>query len=376
MTIATIVTVLVLINALYVAAEFATVSARRTRITQMADSGNRLAKQLLPIVSNSHALARYVAACQVGITATSLLLGAYGQNVLASQLTPILSRMGGLAIPAAHSIAVTSMLLLLTSLQMIIGELLPKSIAIQHPERLALATVLPMQWSLRLFQPLIWLFNGSGNLLLRILRINIREQHSGAHTPEEIELLAADSQAGGLLIPGARHMLRNSLRLRDLNAGAIMTPREIIVATSSTSSVSSVLRICLQTGFSRIPIFQDNLSRIVGFVHIKDLLRSRVDGTNNTSGILRTVTFIPETMNVAAIWERITAQNQHITIVQDVGGNTVGLITYEDLLEQVFGELQDEFDTTTGNVSNHQTEHEQDFIADTNQNKPDRDPHQ
>ena len=122
MTIATIVTVLVLINALYVAAEFATVSARRTRITQMADSGNRLAKQLLPIVSNSHALDRYVAACQVGITATSLLLGAYGQNVLASQLTPILSRMGGLAIPAAHSIAVTSMLLLLTSLQMIIGE--------------------------------------------------------------------------------------------------------------------------------------------------------------------------------------------------------------------------------------------------------------
>ena len=149
-----------------------------------------------------------------------------------------------------------------------------------------------------------------GNLLLRILRINIREQHSGAHTPEEIELLAADSQAGGLLTPGARHMLRNSLRLRDLNAGAIMTPREIIVATSSTSSVSSVLRICLQTGFSRIPIFQDNVSRIVGFVHIKDLLRSRVDGTNNTSGILRTVTFIPETMNVAAIWERITAQNQ------------------------------------------------------------------
>ena len=144
MTIATIVTVLVLINALYVAAEFATVSARRTRITQMADSGNRLAKQLLPIVSNSHALDRYVAACQVGSTATSLLLGAYGQNVLASQLTPILSRMGGLAIPAAHSIAVTSMLLLLTSLQMIIGELLPKSIAIQHPERLALATVLPL----------------------------------------------------------------------------------------------------------------------------------------------------------------------------------------------------------------------------------------
>ena len=348
-----------MINALYVAAEFATVSARRTRITQMADSGNHLAKQLLPVLRNSQALDRYVAACQVGITATSLLLGAYGQNVLAAQLAPMLSRMGGLAIPVSHSLAVTSMLLLLTSLQMVIGELLPKSIAIQHPERLALATVLPMQWSLRLFQPLIWILNGSGNILLRTLRINITEKHSGAHTPEEIELLAADSQAGGLLTPGARRMLRNSLRLRDLNAGEIMTPRAKIVAAPSTSSVSRILHICSQTGFSRIPIFQDNVGKIIGFVHIKDLLRTSVDSNNSTSGILRTVTFIPETMPVASIWERIAAQHQHIAIVRDGGGDTVGLITYEDLLEQVFGELHDEFNTATDKTSNHGTERQQ-----------------
>ena len=339
-----------LVNALYVAAEFATVSARRTRINQMAASGNRMARQLLPVLHDNQALDRYVAACQVGITATSLLLGAYGQNVLAGRLTPLLTGMGHLAAPAAHSLAVTSMLLLLTGLQMVLGELLPKSIALQNPERVALATVLPMRWSLRLFQPLIWLLNGSGNLLLRALRIDASKRHGGAHTAAEIELLAADSQEGGLLAPGARHMLRNALRLRELTARDIMTLRTQIVAAPVTSSVSDLLPICSHTGFSRLPIYRENIGQIIGFVHIKDLLRMSVTGHDSTAGILRAVKFIPETMPVGAIWETLAAQRQYIALVHDQNGSTAGLITYEDLIEQVFGELQDEFDAETANA--------------------------
>ena len=349
--VALIVTLLVLFNALYVAAEFAAVSARRTRISQMAAAGNRLARQLLPVLRDSQALDRYVATCQVGITATSLLLGAYGQNVLAGQFTPLLAEIGRLAVPAAHSLAVTIMLLLLTGLQMVIGELLPKSLAIQHPEKLALATVLPMRWSLRLFQPLIWLLNGSGNLVLKALRINVDERHGGAHTPAEIELLAADSQEGGLLAPGSRHMLHNSLRLRDLTARFIMTPRTQIVAAPATSSVSDLLTLCSQTGFSRIPIYRKYIGRIIGFVHIKDLLRTSTHGQDTISDILRTATFIRDTMPVADIWEMLAAQRQYIALVRDEHGSTAGLITYEDLIEQIFGELQDEFDTETGNAA-------------------------
>ena len=351
MVAALIVALLVLVNALYVAAEFAAVSARRTRMDQMAAAGNRLARQLLPVLRDSQALDRYVAACQVGITATSLLLGAYGQNVLAGRLTLVLTGMGRLAAPTAHSLAVTSMLLLLTGLQMVLGELLPKSIAIQYPERLALATLVPLRWSLRLFQPLIWLLNGSGNLLLKALRIDSGDRHGAAHTPAEIELLAADSQEGGLLTPGARRMLRNALRLRDMTAREIMTPLSRLVAAPAASSVSDLLRLCSRSGFSRIPIYRGNIDHIIGFAHIKDLLRMSVWGNESTADILRTARFIPETMPVAAIWETLAAQRQYIAPVRDEHGGTAGLITYEDLIGQVFGELQDEFDAETVAVS-------------------------
>jgi len=370
-----IVALLVLVNALYVASEFATVSARRTRIHQMAADGNRLARQLLPVVRDSQALDRYVATCQVGITATSLLLGAYGQNVLADRLTPLLTGMGILTIPAAHSLAVISMLLMLTGLQMVIGELLPKSIAIQHPEKIALATVLPMRWSLRLFQPLIWLLNGSGVLLLNALRTNVSDPHAGVHTPAEIEMLATDSQEGGLLAPGARHILRNALRLRNLNARNIMTPRTQIVAAPATSSVSDLLRLCSQMGFGRIPIYLENIDQIIGFVHIKDLLRMSVNGNDSTADILRTATFIPETMSVAAIWETLADQRQYIALVRYEHGATAGLITYEDLIEQVIGELQDEFDTATVNDANHRREHMQLVGTVPNSGKPNRKHH-
>jgi len=345
------ITLLVLFNALYVAAEFATVSARRTRINQIAQDGNVLARQLLPIINDINRLDSYVAACQVGITATSLLLGAYGQNVLAVRIEPLLYKLGSLAGPTAHSLSITATLIVLTGLQMILGELLPKSIAIQYPEKVSLATLLPMRWSLRIFQPLIWIFNGSGKLLLKTLGLDTDNRHSTAHTLPEIQLLAADSKDAGILTSGAYLMLRNTLRLRNLTAKHIMTPRKLLMTAPDTMPTSKLLPICTESGFSRIPIYSENIDNIIGFVHIKDLLRMYWQGHEDITTILRKIIFINETLPAADIWKTLSAKRQYISIVLDMNEHITGIITYEDLIEEVFGELQDEFDIGTINIS-------------------------
>ncbi|MCB0227165.1 MAG: DUF21 domain-containing protein, partial [Anaerolineae bacterium] len=216
MTVAVI--LMIAANALYVAAEFATVSARKSRLNQMAVSGNRLAKMLLPVVEDKDALDHYVAACQVGITLSSLVLGAYGQNVIAVALAPLLAEWGFFGDVVAFSVATTLVLIVLTTLQVMLGELLPKSIALQNPERLALLTVVPLRWSQLLFRPLIWLLNGSGNLILKVFNIDFHEGEESVHSPEEIELLVSESHEGGVLDVQEQQLLRNALHLRQLIA--------------------------------------------------------------------------------------------------------------------------------------------------------------
>jgi putative hemolysin len=357
---------LIFINALYVGAEFATVSSRRTRINQMAGSGNQLARMLLPIIEDTHALDRYIAACQLGITASSLVLGAVGQNAVAGRLTPMLadgliradSWLGGIgvtteavAFTAAASISATGVLILLTILQVVFGELFPKSVAVQHPERVALATVVPVRWSLYLFRPLIWLLNGSGNLLLRLLRVDMSVSHGRVHSPQEIELLVTESHEGGLLDDEERQMLRNALRLRDLTARQVMIHRTRLVAAPVESSVVEIMQLALEVGHTRIPVYQDTVDHIIGFVHIKDLFRLYVAGNQNLAEIMRDVVHVPETLPVVDVLETLRNKRQYMAIVFDEFGGTAGLITFEDLIEEIFGELQDEFDDEMALIS-------------------------
>ncbi|MBI1880904.1 MAG: HlyC/CorC family transporter [Chloroflexi bacterium] len=339
-----VITLMVLATSLYVAAEFATVSARRTRINQMAGSGNRLARQLLPFMVDSKALDHYVAACQVGITISSLVLGAYGQNTVAMALTPLLVNLTSLNEVTVHSISVTGVLIVLTTLSVVLGELFPKSVAIQYPEQVALATVIPMKWSLVIFRPLIWFFNGSSNLLLKLLGIHRTQEHSQAYSPAEIELLVTESHEGGLLDDDEQQMLRNAFRLRELTARQVMVPRTRLVAAPIESSVSVLLDKVCHEGYTRIPLYQSSIDNIVGFVHLKDLFQRYVQGQQSTQGIVREVTYVPESLPAAEVWAMLNKNRQYIAIVFDEYGGTAGLITFEDLIEEVFGELQDEFD--------------------------------
>lgn len=361
-----VVAVLIFFNALYVAGEFATVSSRKTRISQLAAQGNPLARQLLPLIENTRALDRYVAACQLGITVSSLMLGAFGERVVAERLavpletalTAIQPLLAGVGISAgtaadvaAHTMAITIVLFLFTSLQVIVGELLPKSIAVQYPERTALSVVLPVRWSMAFFRPLIWLFNGSGRLVLKLFNMESFEGRSRAHSPAEIEILVTESHEGGLLDAEERQMLRNAFRLRELTARQVMVHRTKIVTAAADSTVRDLLNLAVDTGHTRIPLYQGDIDNIMGFMHIKDLFRLHVEGSNNLAQILREVVHVPETMPALNVWDTLQSKRQYMAAVFDEYGGTAGLITLEDLIEEVFGEVQDEFDDESAIMS-------------------------
>lgn len=340
-----VVAVLVGFNALYVAGEFAAVSARKTRVVRAADEGDRFARMLLPVLNDPHRLDNYIAASQVGITISSIVLGIYGQQ----QIAPLIASwgLGGAGGEvAAAGIAATLVLVLLTTLQVIFGELLPKSIALQYPERVALATAVPMKWSADyILKPLIVLLNGSGRLILRLMGVETTGGHAHIHSPEEIVLLLSESHKSGLIDADERQMLRNVFRVSETTAIEIAVPRTRIVAAEVSEPVATVLRRAAESAFSRIPVYEQDLDHIVGFVHLRDLFNVyRRDEAASLRDILRPVPFVPETQHLIDVWNTLTEENSYLAIVFDEYGGTSGIITREDLVEELFGEMLDEFD--------------------------------
>ena len=343
--ITTTILVLISINALYVAAEFATVASRKTLLVQMADEGHAMARLLLPIMQDTKALDRYVAACQIGITISSLVLGAYGQNMLAGLLVePLTAVSASLGAFSAEALATVIVLIVITGLQVILGELLPKSIAIQYPEQVAAGLAVPMRVSLALLSPLIWLFNGSGNLILRALGYDTHHSHAHLHSPQELEILVTESHEGGVLDAEERQMLRNAFRLRDLSARQVMVHRTKLVAVPSNMPLEELLHKAIATGKSRIPLYEGSIDNMVGFVHIKDVFRLRLRGGRHLREVQRKVVHVPEALPAFEVWAKLKEQKQYMAIVFDEFGGTAGLITQEDLIEEIFGELQDESD--------------------------------
>jgi putative hemolysin len=344
-----IVFLMIFINALYVAGEFSAVSARKTRIVQIAEEGNTLAKTLLPILQDPHKLDNYIAASQVGITLSSIVLGIYGERQIAPLIEPWIARLpfglgsSVMGTAAAAGIATTLVLILLTTLQVVLGELLPKSIGIQYPERMALATVLPVKWSADfLLKPLIVILNGSGNLVLKLLGIQADHEHAHIHSPEEIVILVRESHRGGLIDADERQFLQNVFRSSRIQAGEVAIPRNRMVAAPIDRPLNLVLEMAAESAFTRIPIYERH---IVGFVHLRDLFTlQRTDPDASLRNILRPVPFVPESLSLPAVWDRLDQAQSYLAIVFDEYGGTAGLLTREDLIEELFGELQDEFD--------------------------------
>jgi putative hemolysin len=336
---------LILLTGLYVAAEFAAVGARRSRLRRLAEDGNALAARVLPVVEDAHALDRYIAVSQIGITLSSLLLGAYGQAAIAPVLSPILREVG-LKPQRAESTAAILVLLTLTVLAMIVGELVPKSLALQDPTRTAMYTVLPMQWSLRLFAWAIRVLNGSGALLLRLLRVP-STGHRHVHSPEEIELLIAESRDGGLLEPQEQVRLHRALRLGLRTASQLMVPRDRLATLDIRTPLAEVVPIVAKSPFSRLPVHRGSLDDVAGMLHTKDLVAEYVHGMRRRSltSLLRPIVRVRHDMPADRLLTFLRERRSHQALVVGADGNVMGLITLEDVVAELLGGVADEFKT-------------------------------
>src|SRR5215207_6086932 len=293
-----IILLLVLLTALYVAAEFAAVGARRSRIRRMAEDGHPLAKRVLPVVEHPRELDRYIAASQVGITLSSLIAGAYAQAVLAPPAAPLVQRVFGLEPATALQVSAIGILAILTVLSVILGELVPKAVALAHPTQTLIYTVIPMQWSLRAYAWLIAVLNGSGNLILRAFGL-ANTGHRHVHSPEEIALLIAESRDGGLLEPQEQVRLHRALRLGLRNARQLMVPRDRLAAVDLETPWRDVLRIVATSPYSRLPVFRTTLDDIVGVLHTKDVVTHFLErrDAGSLASLVRPVQRVPDTMS-------------------------------------------------------------------------------
>jgi putative hemolysin len=341
---ALVILLLISLNALYVAAEFAAVGARRTRLRRLADDGHPLARRILPVVDNLHELDRYIAVSQVGITLTSLVLGAYGQAVVAPRLAGLLERTRDLDGVAAASTAAVGVLLLLSTAQMILGELVPKSIALQKPTGTALATVIPMQWSLGLLSWAIRWLNGSAVLLLRLLRVP-STGHRHVHSPEEIELLIAESRDGGLLEPEEQIRLHRALRLGLRTASQLMVPGDRLAALDLATSFDEVLRLVTASPYSRMPVYRGHPEHVVGMLHTKDLVTAYVSTPRRRTlaALVRPIPRVPHDMAADRLLVFLRERRSHQALVTGPDGRVAGLITLEDVVAELLGEVTDEF---------------------------------
>ena len=330
---------MVVANALYVAAEFATVGSRKSRVQELAENGNRAASGLLAILQDPKRLDNYVAGCQVGITLSSLIAGAYGQAQLTPLLTPLLGAIGGAVA------AIIIVLLAVTVLQVVLGELLPKTVALRYPETLAMATLWPIKVSLLVFKPLIFVFNGTAFALMRLFRLNADHSHTLIHSPEELEGLYRESAAGGLIDADERNMLAGALGLSSRTVREILTPRTRMTTIAASETVGDALARIAKEPYSRFPVTGASTEVIVGIVHIRALFAAfERDAGALVEAVARPPWVVAEMMSVPKLWQILRTNGRRTAIVVNEYGSVAGMVTLEDALEEVFGEIQDEFD--------------------------------
>lgn len=335
---------LILATALYVAAEFAAVSVRRSQLRSLAEEGDRLAQIAIEQIEPAERLDRFVAASQVGITLTSLGLGAVAQAQIAPALAPWLERLGGAGPAAAQTTAAALVLAALTVLSMIVGELVPKSLALHAPLATVRLTALPMRWSSRLLAWFVVVLNGSGKLILRALGYTATG-HAHVHSPEELELLVTESGKGGGLELQDSRRLRRALQLRLRRARHLMTPRPRVHAIDADLPLDELIRAVVAGPYTRYPVYRGERENIVGILHSRDLAVRLVAGNPpvSTDELLRPAVAVPETMASEDLLRTMRTRNALLLVVLDEFGGLAGIVSASDVLREVLGEVPDDY---------------------------------
>jgi CBS domain containing-hemolysin-like protein len=339
--------VLVLVNAFFVMAEYALVRSRRTRLEAMADEGVRGARLALSEIDN---IGDYLSACQVGITMASIGIGALGQPAIAHLFEQAFG--GAAADAAAVAVSVVIAYLLIISAQSVVGEIVPKLYTIQHAEGLARWIARPLRFFRVLFHPFIVLLNASSNSILKMLGTDPdAEPEEG--TPEELKRLIAHSTTGGQLDVGEASMLTGVFHLHEQEARNVMTPIPAVVTVDLAESVEAALRRCVETGHSRLVVTEDeNQDRVKGIVHVNQLVKLMMAKGMDAhfDGLVREAPIVPETKPLDDLLADLQRERTELAIVIDEYGRTAGIVTIEDIIEEVVGEISDETDPAGGAV--------------------------
>ncbi|MFL5977391.1 MAG: hemolysin family protein [Gaiellaceae bacterium] len=325
---------LILLNAYFVAAEYALVTARRTRIQELAEEGNRRARAVLRIVADPP---RFIAAMQLGVTGTSLAIGALGEQALAKVFDPIF----------ASLIAFGLAFLIITFLHVVVGELVPKGVALGYSERTALAVSAPVRGFFVVFKPLIWILQRSSEVILRALGLQPPGGEMEVYSEAELKMLLSRSTEEGELEQQEQEMLYKVFDFADKEVSAVMVPRPEVVALSVDLPPEEALAAVIESPYTRYPVYRATLDEIVGILHVRDLfsaLNDRGLQAVRLDQILRPAHIVPETKDLAAMLAEFRRTNQHMAIVVDEYGELEGIVTLEDLLEEIVGEIEDEFD--------------------------------
>lgn len=330
-------------NGFFVASEFAMVKVRKTRIEQLVNEGNFNAKIALEALKD---LDKFIAAVQLGVTISSIGLGWVGEGTLARIIEPVFVFLPGISkTVATHTLSASIAFALITFFHVVIGELIPKSIALEYTEKTALLVAKPMQVLTFIFNPFIWLLNGFGNLVLKLM--NIPHSHKGSlvHSTEELDMLVNASYDGGVLNETEKDMLHNVFKFSDLTAKQVMIPRTDMVCIPIDMPLEELNKLAAENQYTRYPVYDEDIDHITGLVHVKDLYSLSIkDETCPVEKIQRNILLVPETMTMDNLVLEFKKRKGQMAIVVDEFGGTSGLITLEDVLEEIFGEVQDEFD--------------------------------
>jgi CBS domain containing-hemolysin-like protein len=332
---------LVAINGFFVAAEFSLVAARHSKIAELVSKGDRGAKAVQTALQH---LDRYIAATQLGITIASLALGWIGEPALA-RLFDELARAVGLnpSAVASHAAAVPLAFFLLTFFHIVLGELAPKSLALTSPERTAKAVVRPLVLFSRFMSPFIWLFNGAANSILKVFGVTLANDLEG-NSPQEIRFMVMQAHARGTLDESDRAMLAGVLDFHEKKARDVMRPRTDVVALDVESTEQEVWEVLRRERYSRYPVYRDSLDDVIGVFLAKDLWLHSGDAPFNLADFVREPMYVPDSRPAERVLDDLRKTRAHMAVVLDEYGGTAGIVTMEDLVEEVVGDIADEYD--------------------------------
>jgi CBS domain containing-hemolysin-like protein len=331
--------VLVFANGFFVASEFALVTVRKTRIDQLIAEGHRGARTVRRVQNDP---VRYIAATQLGITMASLGLGWVGEPALAAFIEPPFLALGSyVSTITAHTIAVVISFSIITALHIVLGELAPKTVALQHPEAIALLVTRPTELFMRMLWPFITGLNTLGRLVVRAVGLKAPSGHSLVHSEEELKMLVTASQEAGVLEEEEEQMLHRVFGFSDLTAGQVMVPRTEMVALRFDASLVDIADTLARGGHSRLPVYRKSLDDIVGMLHVTDLFSLVAAGNTPTdlTGVLRDAFTVPETMQAGDLLSEMRTRHTPVAIVIDEFGGTAGLVTFAGLMERIVGEV-------------------------------------